>query len=71
MGKMNFLQINDSKRREEIVNDYIETVRQLQNQNEAEKTLGLQHRAELEKTFKPNTEATKQSTDALKNICNL
>ena len=65
-GKMNFLQIKDSKKREEIVNDYIATVRQLQNRNEAEKTLGLQHRAELEKTFSPITEATKQSTDTLK-----
>ena len=40
-------------------------VYQLQNRNEAEKRLGLQHRAELEKTFNPIIEATKQSTDAL------
>ena len=63
--EMDFLEM-DRKERDKIVNDYVATLHQLQKQNEDEKTFGLQHRKELERTFNPIIEATKQSTDTLK-----
>ena len=56
---MSFLDIEDPAKRDEIVKDYIATIRRVQESNENEKVVGLARKTELEKTFNPIVEATK------------
>ena len=67
---MDFLEI-DPKERDRLVKDYVDTLHQLQKQNEDEKTFGLQKREALERTFSPIIDATEKSTDIIKNTYNL
>ena len=62
---MSFIDIKDPKKRDEIVADYLATVRRVQQRNEDEKALGLVRQAELEKTFNPIVKATEKSTEAI------
>ena len=60
--RMSFLDIKDPVKRDEIVKDYLETIRRVQESNENEKVVGLARKTELENTFNPIVEATKKST---------
>ena len=62
---MSFLDIADPVKRDEIVKDYIATIRRVQESNENEKVVGLARKTELEKTFNPIVEATKKSTKVI------
>ena len=62
---MDFLEI-DPEERDRLVKDYVDTLHQLQKQNEDEKTFGLQKREALERTFSPIIDATEKSTDIIK-----
>ena len=68
---MSFLQIKDPKKRDQIVADYVATIRQIQERNEDEKSTGLAKKVELEQTFEPIVKATekaaKEITDQLPN----
>ena len=48
---MAFIEITDPGRREEIVEDYINTKNQIKQKYENEKTIGLQQRIDLEKQY--------------------
>ena len=69
---MSFLQIKDPKKRDQIVADYVATIRQIQERNEDEKSTGLAKKVELEQTFEPIVKATekaaKEITDQLQNL---
>lgn len=62
---MAFIDIKDPKKRDAIVADYLSTIKHVQQQNEDERTVGLQKDVELEKTFKPIIKATEKSTAAI------
>ena len=62
---MAFIDITDPKKRDAIVADYLSTIKHVQQQNEDERTVGLQKNIELEKTFKPIIVATEKSTAAI------
>ena len=55
---MSFLNIEDPVKRDEIVKDYIATIRRVQESNENEKVVGLARKTEFEKVFNPIVEAT-------------
>ena len=59
---MAFIDIKDPKKRDAIVADYLSTIKHVQQQNEDDRTVGLQKNIELEKTFKPIIKATEKST---------
>ena len=62
---MSFLDIKDPVKRDEIVRDYIATIRRVQESNENEKVVGLARKTEFEKAFNPIVEATKKSTNII------
>ena len=62
---MSFLDIKDPQKRDEIVKDYISTIRRVQERSENEKVVGLARKTELENTFNPIVEATKKSTKVI------
>ena len=59
---MAFIDIKDPKRRDEIVRDYENTLKQIQERKIDQKTKGLEREEELRNVFKPVTQATKEST---------
>ena len=59
---MAFIEITDPGRREEIVEDYINTKNQIKQKYENEKAIGLQQRIDLEKQYQPLLRATEDST---------
>lgn len=62
---MSFIDIKDPKKRDQIVADYIATIRRVQQRNEDEKAVGLAKQAELNQTFNPIVQATKESTKTI------
>ena len=62
---MSFIDIKDPKRRDQIVADYVATIRRMQQRNEDEKSAGLAKQAELERTFNPIVKATEKTTRAI------
>ena len=62
---MAFIDIEDPKKRDEIVADYLSTVKRIQQRNEDEKAIGLAKQVDLENTFKPIIKATEKSTEAI------
>ena len=62
---MSFIDIKDPKNRDQIVADYVATIRRVQQRNEDEKSAGLARQVELERTFKPIVKATEKSTRAI------
>ena len=62
---MSFLDIKDAKERNKIVEDYMATIRRVQQRNEDEKSANLTKQAELEQTFSPIVKATEKSTEAI------
>jgi len=63
---MSFINIEDPKKRDQIVADYLATIKRVQQRSEDEKTVGLDKQAQLERTFNPVIKATKQSTRSIK-----
>ena len=63
---MSFINIEDPKKRDQIVADYIATIKRVQQRSEDEKTVGLDKQAQLERTFNPILKATEQSTRSIK-----
>ena len=59
---MAFLNITDPKRRDEIVNDYFQTIDELRKKADDERANGLVQQAKLETHFKPIISATKEVT---------
>ena len=64
---MTFVDIKDPKERDRFVADYISTIKNIQQQSEDEKALGLKRQIDLEKTFNPIIKATEMSTKAITN----
>ena len=62
---MAFIDIKDPRKRDQIVEDYINTVKELQMRTENEKAGDLQQRIELEKQYTPLIEASKESTNKI------
>ena len=62
---MSFIDIKDPTKRDQIVADYVATIRRVQQRNEDEKSIGLAKKAELERTFNPIVKATEKSTKAI------
>ena len=52
-----FLSINDPKKREQIVNDFLKTRKNIKQNFEQQKQLNMGYREETEKLFKPITES--------------
>ena len=50
---MVFIDIKDPNERDRLVADYLTTVKNIQQRNEDEKSLGLKRQADLETTFNP------------------
>ena len=59
---MSFIEIKNPHERDKIVNDYIETVKQLKEKSLNDKAEGMQRQIQLEKAFTPVVQATKEST---------
>lgn len=62
---MSFIDIKDPKKRDQIVADYVATIRNIQQRNENEKTLGQFQQQQLEKTFEPIIKAGEKSTEQI------
>ena len=62
---MSFIDIKDPAKRDQIVADYVATIRRVQQRNEDEKSAGLAKQAELERTFNPVVKATQETTRAI------
>ena len=62
---MAFIDIEDPKRRDEIVAEYVATIRNVQQRNEDEKAVGLAKQETIEKTFNPIVKSTEKSTEAI------
>ena len=62
---MVFIDIKDPKERDRLVADYLATLKNIQQRNEDEKSLGLKRQADLETTFNPIIKATEISTKAI------
>lgn len=61
---MAFIDIKDPAKRDEIVADYLSTIRNVQRRTENDKAIGLERQIHLEQTFKPIVSATeKAATD--------
>ena len=59
---MAFIEISNPTKRNEIVEDYINTKHQLQEKYENDKAVGLQQRIAFEKQYQPLLKATKESS---------
>ena len=64
-ARMSYLDIKDPKKRDQIVNDYVNSLKVLRERKEDEKTRGLARQFEIEKVFKPVVQATEKSTEAI------
>ena len=62
---MAFIDIKDPRKRDQIVQDYVNTIKELQIRTENEKAGDLQQRMELEKQYSPLIEASKESTNRI------
>ena len=62
---MAFIDITDPTKRDQIVQDYINTKNYLQQKYENEKAVGLQQKMELEKQYEPLISATKDSASKI------
>ena len=62
---MAFIDIKNPKERDKIVQDYIETVRDVKQKSEDDKAKGLQRQIQIEKVFTPVVQATKESTEKI------
>ena len=63
---MSFIDIDDPKKRDQIVADYVATIHRVQQRSEDEKTVGLAKQAELERTFNPIVKASEQWSKSIK-----
>ena len=59
---MAFIQISDPRKRDEIVQDYINTKHTLRERYENDKAVGLEQKVAFEKQYQPLLKATKDST---------
>ena len=59
---MAFIDIKNPSQREQIVQDYINTRKEIQQKAENDKAEGLQQQIQLEKTYTPLIKATQEST---------
>ena len=59
---MAFIEISNPAKRNEIVEDYINTKHELQEKYENDKAAGLQQRIAFEKQYQPLLKATKESS---------
>ena len=64
---MAFIDIKDPAKRDEIVADYLSTIRHIREQNENDKAIGLARQIHLEQTFKPIVSAAEKATAAITN----
>ena len=62
---MSFLDIKDPKKRDAIVNDYLATVKRLQQRNLNEKAQDLVRRDDIERALEPVVRSTGKSTEAI------
>ena len=67
---MSFIDIRYPKKRDQIVADYVATIKRVQQRSEDEKTVGLAKQVELESTFNPVIKATEQSTRSIQESLN-
>ena len=64
---MSFLKITDSAKRDQIVNEYLKTKRNIQMNSLVDKVGDIETRRGYEKIFKPITESQKEIKDEIKN----
>ena len=62
---MSFLDIKDPKKRDAIVNDYLATVKRLQQKNLNEKAQDLVRRDDIERALEPVVRSTGKSAEAI------
>ena len=62
---MSFLDIKDPKKRDAIINDYLATVKRLQQKNLNEKAQDLVRRDDIELALEPIVRSTRKSTEAI------
>ena len=62
---MSFIDIPDHKRRDEIVADYMATIKRVQQSNEDERTVGLAKQVELEHMFNPVIKSTREAAESI------
>ena len=62
---MSFLNIEDPKKRDAIVADYLAMVKRLQKENLNETTQDLTRKDELKEMFNPVVQSTEKSTEAI------
>ena len=65
---MSFLKIKDPSRREQIVNDFLKTKRNIQLHSLTDKVGDIEVRREYEKIFKPITESQKEIKEEIKKM---
>ena len=64
---MSFLNIEDPKKRDAIVNDYLATVKRLQQKNLNEKAEDLVRQEDIERALEPVVRSTGKSTETITN----
>lgn len=62
---MAFIDIKDPTKRDQIVKDYQETLKNLRIESENKKAIGLQRKIQLEKQYTPIIKATQESTNKI------
>ena len=62
---MAFIDIKDPRKRDEVVADYLSTIKHVQQRNENDRATGFAKQVELENTFQPVIRATEKSTEAI------
>ena len=62
---MAFIEIENPKERDKIVQDYIQTVNRIKERTEDEKAEGMRRKVQFQKVFTPVVQATKESTSKI------
>lgn len=65
---MSFLDIKDPTKRDQVVAEFLATKKRLQKRDEEQKTQELTKIQEFQETFQPIIEATKETTEAIKEL---
>ena len=64
---MSFLDIKDPTKRDQIVKDYFHSIKELKQKSENDKTDNILQKLELEQTYQPIINASKESTTKITN----
>ena len=62
---MSFIEIKNPAERDRIVKDYINTLREIRDNDENDRAMGMQRKIELERKFNPIVQAAKESASQI------